>query len=203
MGLFSSNPFGSGDSSSSTSNNTSTTTTNTNLTGGAGTSVLGDVGTVIVSDMNAIDDATHLAQNALDAGVALNRSSLDFGSLLTGKIVNATTTLQGQSNDFASDALNTVAKYQGNALQDTQSLSRTVLDANSSLLDKVIGGLQDFVTQGQKQLGTTVSTLNEISKEQNTSADQRVADIASNALKYGLLALVAIAGVFALTKAGK
>ena len=157
---------------------------------------------IYTSDAGALTAATDIATTALRS----NAAALDTATALIGDSVSSSLTLADRSGarvaDVAlgslSDSL-TFADRQNTRVADT---------ATSSLIygEEIFGKAGELVShafqdafdlaggvlkEGQVQLGNTVTNLNAIAREQSTSTDERVQDIAKQALYIG-------AGVVAL-----
>lgn len=121
--------------------------------------------------------------------------------------------------DFGARSLSTVdsafakaSAAQFDATAQVAGASRLVADAysgaSSSVIDSVSGFFKsalsfvgDLQSNSQTQLGNTVTALNTIAKENSTSADQRVAQVSTDAIRYvvyGVAALAAAGALFAI-----
>lgn len=197
MGLLSSSK------SKAVSNISSTTeVTNLNLQdleGIAAGQVGGDF-TIIQSDMNAFDNATELAEKSLEVGAALQADSLasarfsaeqayDFGGRSLALAENAQSSVESAFSRAASAQQNAYA----GALDFGGGAISAIRGAFSDAQDFVGEVIRGVVGQSQESLGTTVTALNTIAKEQSKSTDQRVAEISAGAQKNILM----LAGIIA------
>jgi hypothetical protein len=177
----------------STSTATSLTTKNLNVSGNSGFTAVGGEGgsqslnvsnttdshnISVTSDYGAIDAATGLSTHALDIVSAANRDSLDFASDIVG-----------QSNDITRNALTTVSRNADNTVSVIQNLATQF---GSSLFD--------FESEQQKQIGNTVSALNQTYQDNTTNANTQVLNAGTNIVKYAALAAVAVAALYLLTR---
>lgn len=147
----------------------------------------------------AIEAARQIGLGGLDLGALSvgavaqgSREALNFATNITDKTVTqldrfgdrAFSTVE-QALGKASGAFETAASYQDRALDTSLDFVGNILDVN------------------QKTLGNQVAALNAIATENNKSADQRVAEISGNAIKYTTYAVIAIGlglGVWAFTR---
>lgn len=107
----------------------------------------------------------------------------------------------GGALDFAGAALSRSA----DVLDADRGFLRDVFEGSGTFARDVFGDaletVEGVLRDGQAQLGNTVSALNSIAKEQNTSADQRVQELAGQALKVGALMVGLIVAAIIFTRA--
>lgn len=121
------------------------------------------------------------AENAGQAVVAGQFRALDFAGDITDKNLgtiksfgdSAFSTVE-QSLGRVSGAYETAANYQERALSGALDFSAEILGAS------------------QKTIGSTVTALQEIGREQNKSTDERLAEVSGNAIKYVTIAIAAV-----------
>lgn len=175
---------GKGNSRAQTSSQSSTTNSQTTLNqvdnrvfeGGDGSVVVeGSSNSITTTDHGAIAAALDFGDDALGFG----RSALDFGGEAIGRIADAADSDRG----FLADVFEGSSDFARNLFGDS--------------LEAVTGVLRE----GQAQLGNTVTTLNQIAREQSKGEAERVQDIASQALKIGAIMVGLIAAAFIFTKA--
>lgn len=132
------------------------------------------------TDLGAIQAATGLSSAALDTVAAANRDSLNFAD----KVLDANT-------DISKTALTTV----------TQNADNTV-SVISNLASQFGSSLFDFESEQQKQIGNTVSALNQTYQDNTTNANTQVLQAGTNIVKYAAFAAFAIAALYFLTRKG-
>lgn len=136
----------------------------------------GDGSVVVDGSNNAITTTDHGAiADAFDFG----RGALDFG---------------GQALDSIADAADSDRSFLADVFEGSSDFARNLFGDS---LEAVTGVLRE----GQAQLGNTVTTLNQIAREQSKGEAERVQDIASQALKIGAIMVGLIAAAFIFTKA--
>lgn len=210
--------------STSTASTTNQTSRNLNLQDTEGVTV-GEAGgnvTVVQTDHNAFDRATSLAERAVEAGTDLGkdaqRLSLETSQLVTEQSRRTLETV----NDLASGALSEYGNLTGKALsfgeqafsavdkalgqvsgayQDAAQYNKaaltTVADQSESLIDRALNFVKDLQGKASDQLGSTVTALNTIAREQSKSTDERVAEVSQNAMRNVLIivGIITVGGV--------
>lgn len=196
--------FGGGNRSTSTTEfNQETNSEQTNIqdTEGIAASGIGGNLTIIQTDQNAFGDASRLAQGALDVASGIGSDALSLSLATTDRV-----------STFGLRSIETVADLAAQNSADTQAFGRAAFStveqslgavgdayegANNSIGDLFRGALSfigDLQSSAQNQLGSTVTALNTIAREQSKSTDERVAEVSGNAIKY----VAIIVGVIAL-----
>jgi hypothetical protein len=172
-----------------TSTATSLTTKNLNVSGNSGFTAVGGEGgsqslnvtnntTNTTTDYGAIAAATGLSDHALDIVSATNRDSLDF----------------------ASQALNLTDATYKNALTTVSNNADNTVSVIQNLATMFGSSLFDFESEQQKQIGNTVSALNQTYQDNTTNANTQVLNAGTNIVKYAALAAVAVAALYLLTR---
>lgn len=139
-----------------TSTSTQLTTNNLNASGNTGVTLVGGGDTTLTS-LSHDESVTTIYNNTLDAG------AVAAGVGLSRSAVDAVSNANNQSLSFA-----------------TKQLS-TTQDVLSGLNSKFIDAVSSFELNSQTTLANTVSTLNQIAKEQNQSANQLVVQASNDA----------------------
>lgn len=143
----------------------------------------------------AFDVTAGAAERALGEGLDFGRSALEaVGAAGSRQADTFADTLQ-----FADRA----SAREREAFSEALSFGDTSVERSTNFARSLFGDALEavgaVVEQGQTQLGNTVTALNAIAREQSTSSDARVADIASNAIRYGLIGFgLLAAGMLAL-----
>jgi hypothetical protein len=146
--------------------NTTQTSENLNVQDVDGITVAGVDGgvSIVQTDHNAIGSAHDLAQRSVDAAESISRDSMAFAAGLTDSSIGS-----------ISRGFERYAEGVGNAYENAFS------------------GVSGAVQRTQDTVGAAVDAILSIGKEQNTSADQRIADISTQAQR-NLLVMVGIFG---------
>lgn len=195
----------SSDSKSDSSQKTSTSNSNennnvSNTNGGVNISKLGGGSTVINTDAGAIKGITQTAGDSIAlAGQvssdsqallkSLANSVLDFSRSTGTMVADTTLTSQKQAFQFGENAFSVVEQTTNDAQNFEKSALNTVADSQAGAFRDALDFVGKVVGNAQESLGSTVAAINEIGKQQNTSADQRVQDTATTAIKYVAIGL--------------
>lgn len=139
-----------------------------------------------------------------EAGGDVTINTTDGGAIKG--IVDTTLSSNNLARDIVGGALHANADVTSDAFDLVDSTTRGAFSyfdrINSSALDFVRETTGNLYAQALTQVGGTVDALNSISKEQNKSTDQRIAELSQNAIKY-VIATVAIIAVAALVYSRK
>jgi len=199
--------FGSGAKQTSTTTNNYVQNTSIGLSDVEGGAIVGEGNTVNYLDGGAIGAGAEIARQSLLLSSDTARAALDsirdqasggfaFADTVNSRSLNFADSALSNVNNFFTDALSFSSAASDREQQTfLSSLNRIGEQANEStnFAKDIFGRSLDAVTgvlkEGQAQLGTTVSNLNTIAREQSTSNDERVQAIASQAIKAaGLIA---------------
>lgn len=206
MGLFSS----SNRSTSTTELTTVTQTEQSNQQDFEGNAISGTEGsvTIIQTDQNAFDSAAALARQSLEVGEMLGRDAFDLSRVVSEnsqsfglRAIDAVVGANLDAQAFGRSAFSTVERslgavgdaYEGAAAYQKSALT-AVVDGVGDFFRDALGFVGDLQQNAQSQLGSTVTALNTIAREQSKSTDERVAEVSGNAIKY----VAIIVGVVAL-----
>lgn len=164
---------------------TTQTSENLNIQDVEGITIANESGevSIVQTDHNAIGSATRLAEGSLAAGRAQVESGNKLAAQLFAGATGAVLESGERAFDFASDESSRAA------LAVDRSQERSFDFAGDAL--SFVGGA---VQKTQETIGAAVGAILQIGKEQNTSTDQRVADIAASSQK-NVVVLVGIVGV--------
>lgn len=183
--------------------NTTTNTSNTQIgfQDVDGPAILGSNNVIMQSDAGAIAAGEGIAREALRAASDSSKDALGFGSSIAGDAFDLTDRASDRLAAGFNDALNfsnAAASREHSTLSDALDFGRATVSDQTSFAKDIFGQSLDAVTgvlkEGQAQLGNTVSNLNTIARQQSTSSDERIQQIAGTALK----AVGIIAGLFVL-----
>ena len=97
---------------------------------------------------------------------------------------------------LASHALDTVYATSDNANRDVLDIAKSSGAALFQLNDRFATALTDLATNDQKQIGNTVSALNQIAVANNTPAGSQLLDVVQGSFKYVLIVGALIAVVY-------
>lgn len=168
----------------------------------------------IVTDLGgaAFDFADRSGSRAFEAVDAASERALGFASRASGESLDFAARAADRSFGFASesgarlvagfnDALgfaDATARRERETLADSLSLTERLAGEQSSFARDLFGtslsAVSGVLREGQAQLGSTVTALNTIAREQSTSTDERVQAIA----RVALIAVAAVVGVIGL-----
>lgn len=118
--------------------------------------------------------ARELIDRTVDDAFAFGQDAFYFGSEALSSTVEALDRAGERGADLTRDSLD----FGGGVLRGAVDFARGIYQDS---LDTVTGVL----AEGQAQLGTTVENINAIARQQSTSSDERVQDIAQKALIAG------------------
>lgn len=85
-----------------------------------------------------------------------------------------------------------------NAIGEAHELARKSLDVGKALQSENLAFIGDFFSRAQASLGSTVTALNTIAREDSKSGDERIAEIAGSAQKQ----IILIVGIIAAAVVG-
>lgn len=211
---------------STTTNVTDVSNVSLGFEGIEGPAIGGEGNVLIQTDQGAIESAERIARDALGAGSdvfgsaeRLARDSIGTGAQLADRSIGATldatrsglefaSRTQGESLALAgatfSEALRfgEAARAGERAILDrsldlTQSSSERSSDFARGIFESSLTAVRGVVAESQSQLGSTVTALNTIAREQSTSTDERVQAIAGQALKIGALLIGLVVAAYA------
>lgn len=178
--------------------------------------------TVYSTDQNAFDNASRLAADAVSFAEAIAGDSLRLSLESSNLVATAGQRAQENVVDIAGGAISEIGNSQRNALAFGEQSLAAVADnardfgvelSNNSrdfaaalrgfasdaadnatdLFERALSFVGASAKASQDSLGSTVTALNTIAREQSKSTDERVAEVSGNALKYTLLAVVGLA----------
>jgi hypothetical protein len=192
-------------------NETENTNAPVNVQDSGGAQVFENKGDVnnytMLTDYNAIDDATQLAQKSVDAATYLGDNAQQL-SLKTSQLV--ADVLQSSQEDSQAliakntagtidaitettrNALDATIAAQGGARQAESDALQTVAENSRSNLNTVIDFVGGIQSKFQDTISSTVDALQKIGKEQNTSTDQRLADTTTTITKYAIVGVAVV-----------
>lgn len=183
---------GSSRSQQATSVETTQTSENLNIQDIEGIAIANDSGdvSIVQTDHNAIGSATDLARRSVEAAEGINADSLDFATRTLNTSVGAISRAFDTVGDLAGDSIDAV----GEAYRGAGDFVAEAQDDSYSFAGQALAFVRDAVQTTQDTIGQSVSAVLAIGKEQNTSADQRVAELAQGSQK-NMLILAGIVGV--------
>lgn len=145
---------------------------------------------VYATDQGAVEKSFDFAEANTDALLEVVGEAFDFAADGSSEALG-----------FATDALDfadAAGERQSDTFRDAFEFGRETQEGAaefvSNLFNASLDAVTGVVTEGQLQLGNTVSNLNAIARQQSTSTDERVAGIAQYAI-IGVGAVVAVIAV--------
>lgn len=147
------------------------------------------------SDFGAIESAENIARDSIAAGDAASRRSIDLADNITSDITSFAKGVVGSSFDLSRDTADSVSHLANNSLDFADNQVEHSLNFAKGLQDFTLSSVLDLADRNAQSLGSTVKAINDIGTQRNTSADQRVQDLATTALKIGLGMVALIAAV--------
>lgn len=149
----------------------------------------------------AIADALDFSTDTVSRVLGFGGDALDFGSDAIAEAIDAVTGSQRNALDFGGQALDRIA----DAADSDRGFLADVFDKSGSFASDIFGqaleSVEGVLREGQAQLGNTVTTLNQIARQQSTSEAERIQDIAGQALKIGAIMVGLIAAAFIFSRA--
>ena len=118
-------------------------------------------------------------------GLVVGSQAIDSA---TRAVVDSTDNALGTIKIFGDKAFGTVER----ALGSVSGAYSDAADYQDRALSKSLDFADGILSASQKSVNSTVTALQDISREQNKSTDQRVAEISGNAIKYVSIAVGAI-----------
>jgi hypothetical protein len=166
-----------------TTTNTTNYVTNTQLgiEDVAGPSVVGDNNVLVQTDAGAIKAGEAIALESLSANLDVTDRA---GARVAAGFNDALRFAEGVSERERA-TLSEAFTFGGSSLTGSTNFARDIFGKS---LETVTGVLKE----GQAQLGNTVSNLNLIARQQSTSSDERIQQIAGTAIKAAGI----VAGLF-------
>lgn len=159
---------------------------------------------VLATDFNAIESAGEVALSAIESGRDLSRQIVDlgFGALDTGKeflAIGSESIVKGQRDalDFAESGMNRIlttgVDFFTESLASSDGARDAVFDLGGDLFSALLTAGRGFfdsaldtakgaLSSSQSQVGSTVSALQSIAKEQTTSDSARLQQVVLYAL---------------------
>jgi hypothetical protein len=206
----------------STTNQTQVSNTSIGFEDVSGTAVAGSNNLIQVSDQGAISAASDIAGSALDkidraradsiaSVVDSGRSSLEFGARITAdalEVVRGSRELEGRALENALEFAHSGRELEREAYADalgfagerSKESALAQADAFSGVKEAFASSLsfaKDLFGANVNLIGETVTGLNTIAREQSTSTDERVQDIATKGLYVaGAIAAALVLGWF-------
>lgn len=149
------------------------------------------------SDYGAIESAFGFAGDAVSLASGVARDAIASNENTLGDALRESLGFGRESFEVASSALRESLDFADTqtdrAISTSERSYETALGFGADIFDRSISAVSNVLSDGQQQLGSTVTALNSIAREQATSTDQRVQDIAKNALYVGGAVVVVIA----------
>lgn len=185
--------------STTTSSTTTNQSLNQNIQDNEAPVIIGEGNTIVQSDMNAIGDATKLAESAIAGGFASIRDAQDTVLRLSSNTTDFARDVLTDASAAGARNLDALRDISTDSLYAVQSVQSEALSANKGLVSQVIDAITNLGKQSQASLSSTVTSLNTIAREQSKSTDERVAGLAENTTKYIVIGVgvVAVVGLIA------
>lgn len=182
MGIFSSDK--------KTTTNTTNYVTNTQigLEEIEGPAILGSNNVIMQSDAGAISAGEGIARESLKVSADSHRSAFEFGDRVAGYALDVV----NESGSRIAAGFNDALKFADNVSERERSVLASSFDFSKDLFGSSLEAVTGVLQEGQAQLGNTVSNLNTIARQQSTSSDERIQQIAGTAIK----AAAVVAGLF-------
>lgn len=129
---------------------------------------------------NALTDAFDVSRDVVDHAGRSIKDAFGFADNLAADVIAESADTRRDTFEFTTDTLDMGERLVGNMRSFTEGLFGDAVEAVTGV-----------VKESQAQLGNTVSNINTIARQQATSSDERVQNIAEKAL-YAAGAMVAL-----------
>ena len=149
---------------------------------------------VYATDQGAVEKAFDFAEGNTEAILTTVLEAFDFADARSSEALGFASDASGQALDFADAASERQSESFRDAFEFGRETQAGAAEFVSNLFTASLDAVTGVVSEGQLQLGNTVSNLNAIARQQSTSTDERVAGIAQYAI-LGVGAVVAIIAV--------
>lgn len=140
------------------------------------------------SDFGAITSAENIARDSIAVVDAQSKRNTELASDVTSGVTDFAKGIVNSSFTFAKDE-------NDNSLNFARGLNDSSLNFAQGLQDNALEGIFHLAEGNAASLNSTVKAINDIGTQRNTSADQRVQDLATTSLKIGLGMVALIAAV--------